>query len=105
MDLQLAYLAAPQSGAVASSTQQAPAAAQAASQAAFAAQVERREETIEESAKTPDRGNRINADADGGGRGAYHPRKRQGKIYSADAEEQSEESEASSGQHFIDTTA
>lgn len=48
VDLQLAYMAAPQSAAVLSNAQDAPQAAQQAAQAAFAAQVAEREEHIDE---------------------------------------------------------
>jgi len=106
VDLQLAYLAAPATGAVASAAQGAPAAAQAAAQAAFAAQVEKREETVAETARTPDRGNRINADADGGGSGGtYSPRKRHRGAYRSDTEEELAVEPAATEQHFIDTTA
>jgi hypothetical protein len=48
VDLQLAYMAAPQNAAVISSAQQGPQAAQQAAASAFAAEVTRREEQIEE---------------------------------------------------------
>lgn len=47
VDLQLAYLAAPQNAAQTSAAQEAPQAAQQAAQASFAAQVREREEQIE----------------------------------------------------------
>lgn len=48
-DLQLAYLATPQSAAIASQAENGPQIAQQAAQAAFAAQVREREESIQES--------------------------------------------------------
>lgn len=48
VDLQLAYMAAPQNAAVVSSAQNAPQAAQQAAQAAFAAEMVRREESVDE---------------------------------------------------------
>ena len=74
MDLQLAYLAAPQSAAQASTAQQAPQAAQAAAQAAFVNEVQKREETISETDKA--QGNVIRADAEGQDRGGYGQQKR-----------------------------
>ncbi len=48
VDLQLAYMAAPQSAAVLNSSKESPAAAQQATAAAFAAEVVRREEQVEQ---------------------------------------------------------
>jgi hypothetical protein len=48
VDLQLAYMAAPQNAAVMNSAQEAPQAAQQAAASAFAAEVTRREEQIEQ---------------------------------------------------------
>ena len=104
MDLQLAYLATPQNAAVASAAQQAPVAAAQAAQAAFAAQLERREETIEETANT-DSGNKIRPDTEGGGNaGTYSPRKRKRSLQ-GQTEPEGIALEAAEGQHFIDTTA
>ena len=108
MDLQLAYLAAPASAAIASNSETAPAIAAQAQQAAFAAEVEQREETVTETAKAE--GAIIRADREGGGNaGTYSPprkRKRGVDVYEgsnglvevAPAAELGE-------QHFIDTTA
>ncbi len=102
MDLQLAYLAAPASAAVASNSQTAPAIAAQAAQAAFAAEVEKREETIEETTKAE--GTRIRPDREGGGNaGTYSPRKRRRDAYEQPAEE--EPAVVAAEQHFIDTTA
>lgn len=103
MDLQLAYLAAPQSAAVASGQQQAPAAAQAAVQAAFASHVEQREETVTETPETE--GAKIRADDQGGGNaGTYTPQKRR-RSYNSQTEEDTIAVETAGEKHFIDTTA
>ena len=104
VDLQLAYLAAPASAAAANAVQQAPAVAQQATQAAFAAQLEQREETIEETPRAE--GAKIRPDREGGGSGAYQPRKRRrgiiaGEPQPSEAVEPADEDRA----HFIDTTA
>jgi|SRR5579862_7312303 len=105
-DLQLAYLAAPASAAAANAVQQAPAVAQQATQAAFAAQLDQREETIEETPRTE--GGKIVPDREGGANaGTYSPRKRRRGVLSASAEQgEVAQSKSSDGeQHFIDTTA
>jgi hypothetical protein len=100
VDLQLAYLAAPASAAAANSVEQVPTTAAQATQAAFAAQVDKREETIEESAHTENA--RLRADADGGGNDAgYSSRKRRNGRGEEDASRGSSDGE----KHFIDTTA
>lgn len=102
MDLQLAYLAAPQNAAQVNSAQQAPQAAQAAAQSAFAQRLQEREETIAETAQAE--GNRIRTSPDGGGSGGeYTPRERRGEQ--PPAEEESPLGLAGGGQHFIDVTA
>ena len=107
MDLQLAYLAAPASAAAANAVQAGPAIAQQASQAAFAAQLQQREETIEETPRTE--GSKIVPDREGGNAGTYSPRKRRkGGVILSGAPEgaQSKDDLSSDGeQHFIDTTA
>ena len=104
MDLQLAYLAAPASAAVASNAQTAPAVAQQAAQAAFAAQVEQRDETVEETTKAENPS--IRADRDGGGNaGTYSPRKRRRDVYEASGLEEEAAASDPGEQHFIDTTA
>ncbi len=102
MDLQLAYLAAPASAAAASVVQQGPETAAQALQSAFAAQVEQRQETIEETTKA--KGSRIQPDAQGGGNaGTYSPRKRRNGVVETqgDASEPKDDSDP----HFIDTLA
>ena len=104
MDLQLAYLAAPQSAAVVSSAQQAPAAAQQAAQSAFAAQVEQREETVTEPPKTE--GAKIRPDPERQREaGTYSPRKRRRAYRSQVDEADIVTVEAMGEEHFIDTTA
>lgn len=104
MDLQLAYLAAPASAAAANVVQQAPATAQEASQAAFAAQLQQREETIEESPRTE--GAKIRGDAEGGGNAdGYTPRKRQARTYRATTDDVVMQLAEPDESHLIDTTA
>lgn len=100
MDLQLAYLAAPQNAAQVSSAQTAPTAAQAAAQTQFAEQLQKREETIAE-AESGARGSGIRTSPDGQGNGGgYEPQERQRREYRAPAGPCAE-----TGEHFIDTTA
>ena len=106
VDLQLAYLAAPASAAAANVVQQGPELAAQALQSAFAAQVEQRQETIEETARAE--GTRIHPDMQGGGNaGTYTPRKkRNGVILSPDEAHRAEtEPNDDSDPHFIDTLA
>jgi hypothetical protein len=105
VDLQLAYLAAPQSAAVASGTQQAPAAAQAAAQAAFAAQVEKREETVTETPSTDGHPKIRNEREGGSNAGDYNPSKRRRSFRSQTEEEENAAIQAGGEKHFIDTTA
>ena len=104
MDLQLGYLAAPQSAAQANAAQQAPQAAQAAAQAAFINEIEKREETIEESQKSArGHGIRTNPDRQHQGQG-YSPGQRRRP---AQGEPESEDGFGLEGEdeHFIDFTA
>lgn len=102
MDLQLAYLAAPQNAALVSSAQEGPQAAQAAAQANFAAHVAQREETIAETAHGDRATLRTNADREGNGEG-YTPQERRHTYSSPDDE--SPLGLAGDGEHFIDVTA
>ena len=102
MDLQLAYLAAPQNAAQASSAQQAPAAAQAAAQTAFAEELHNREETIAE-AEHAANGSTIRTSPDGqGDGGGYTPDERRRREYQPD--DRSPLGLAGGGEHFIDVT-
>lgn len=103
MDLQLAYLAAPQNAALVNSAQEAPQAAQAAAQASFAAQVAQREEAIAESAHAEHTEMRTNPDRDGNGEG-YTPQERRKYTYPA-PDDASPLGLAGDGEHFIDVTA
>jgi len=99
----LAYLAAPQNAALVNAAQEGPQAQQAATQAAFAGQVQKREETIEETTKT-ERGSgiRTNADQQNSG-GDQQSRKRRKAPQQAPAVDSA--FEASDGEHSIDFTA
>lgn len=101
----MAYLAAPASAAVANVAQEGPELAARALQTAFAAQVEQRQETIEETTRAE--GSRVQPDAQGGGNaGTYTPRKKKSVILSADeVQAVSEQSTGDSDPHFIDTLA
>jgi hypothetical protein len=99
VDLQLAYLAGPQNAAQVSAAEQAPENAQLAAQAAFAAQVQKREETIEEA--THAEGIRLRPDADRQGSGeGYTPDERHGHGHASE-----DDPLAGEGGHFIDVTA
>ena len=103
MDLQLAYLAAPQSAAQVSSAQQAPVAAQAAAQQAFADQLHKREETIAETEHSA-RGSGIRTSPDGQGNGGgYTPQDGERREYRGAPDETM--AAPADGQHFIDVTA
>ena len=101
VDLQLAYLAAPQNAAQTSAAQEAPQAAQQAAQAAFAAQVRQREEQIE--AAQHAEGNIVRP------RGDRDPDARQGggekKRQQPRQPEPGALGLAGDGEHFIDVTA
>ena len=102
-DLQLAYLAAPQNAALVSGAQEGPQSQQAAAQAAFAAQVQKREETIEETAKS-EHGSAIRTNPDrqnaGGDRQSRKRRKAPQEEPAADGA-----FDASDGEHTIDFIA
>jgi len=102
VDLQLAYLAAPQNAAQVSAAQEAAQNAQAASQATFAAQVQQREETIKQAEHAERTGLRTNPDGSNGG--SYTPEERP----QARQEQEAQESPlglSGEGEHFIDFTA
>ncbi len=100
MDLQLAYLAAPQNAAQATNAQTAPQAAQAAAQSAFVAQLQQREESVAELAHAE--GSVIQTNEDGSGSGGYTPQERR-RTYEA-PDEASPLGLAGDGEHFIDVT-
>ncbi|HLI96895.1 MAG TPA: hypothetical protein VKT72_12510 [Candidatus Baltobacteraceae bacterium] len=105
VDLQLAYMAAPQNAAVLSNAQDAPQAAQQAAQAAFAAEVMQRQETVDEPVKVE--GSKVRAREDqereDGGSSPDHRRRQ------ASEEEQAYTAGplglAGEGEHLIDVTA
>ncbi|HEV7180696.1 MAG TPA: hypothetical protein VGN11_12550 [Candidatus Baltobacteraceae bacterium] len=101
MDLQLAYLAAPQNAAQVNAAQNAPQAAQAAAQSAFINELEEREETVEQTQSA--KGSTIQTNPDGGGNGdGYTPQERQHKhAYGPD---DSPLGLSADGEHFIDVT-
>jgi hypothetical protein len=105
VDLQLAYLAAPQNAAVLSNAQDAPQVAQQAAQAAFAAEVTRREESIDEPSKAGGAKVREREDRDREGQQSFG-----GQSERREGEEQPEPPPgplglAGRGEHFIDVTA
>ncbi|HEY8313741.1 MAG TPA: hypothetical protein VIG51_06165 [Candidatus Baltobacteraceae bacterium] len=103
VDLQLAYLAAPQNAAIADHAQNAPQAAQLAAQAAFAAEVTKREEHVDETAKAE--GNRVKArtQADSDGQSGRRRRRRPSEPETDDPSNPLGLS--GDGEHFIDVTA
>jgi hypothetical protein len=104
VDLQLAYMAAPQNAAVLSNAQDAPQAAQQAAQAAFAAEVAQRQEQVDEPVSVEgakvrpreEREPREHAQSDGRRRSPYQ------QDETADA---GPLGLAGDGEHFIDVTA
>jgi len=102
VDLQLAYLAAPQNAAQVSVAQQAAQNAQAAAQATFAAQVQQREETVKEAEHAERTSLRTNPDGSNGGE--YTPDERRPSGHEQEAQE-SPLGLAGEGEHFIDFTA
>ena len=97
-DLQLAYLAAPQSAALAANIAAAPQAAQQAAAMAFAQQVTEREESVAEAAGS-EHDSAVRERTQGESQGFYQaPERRQG--------EGADENSSDGGeQHFIDTMA
>ena len=97
-DLQLAYLAAPQSAALAANVAAAPQAAQQAAAMAFAQQVTEREESVAEAASS-EHDSAVRERTQGESQGFYQaPERRQG--------EGADENSSDGGeQHFIDTMA
>ena len=98
VDLQLAYLAAPQSAALAANVVSAPQAAQQAAAMAFAQQVTEREESVAEAASS-EHDSAVRERTQGESQGFYQtPERRQG--------DGAEENSSDGGeQHFIDTMA
>ncbi len=100
-DLQLAYMAAPQSAAVAAIIQDGPQTAQAAAEAAFAAQMKEREESIEEGAKLE--GNVVRPRGEEPRDGLPH--KREDRRHPQDEADPNALNTSGDGEHLIDFTA
>ncbi len=94
-------MAAPQSAAQVNSAQNAPQAAQQAAQATFAAELEKREETVEQTQSAHGSLIQTNADGHQGGQG-YTPQQRQRRGPYED--EGNALGLAGDGEHFIDVT-
>jgi hypothetical protein len=105
VDLQLAYLAAPQNAAVVSSAQEAPQAAAQAAQAAFAAELVRREESIEEAAHIEGAKVRARRERQPEERGQSEPDRGRPTPDEAPAGNSNVLGLAAEGDHFIDVTA
>lgn len=105
MDLQLAYLAGPQNAAQVSSAQTAPQAAQAAAQAAFVAEVQKREETIEETQHAKGNVIRTNSEGQSSGGGYTPGDRRRRSPHDGAPDDTSPLGLAGDGEHFIDVTA
>ncbi|HKU67856.1 MAG TPA: hypothetical protein VJP85_08770 [Candidatus Baltobacteraceae bacterium] len=105
VDLQLAYLAAPQNAAVLSSAQEGPQAAQQSAAAAFAAEIVRREESVDEPVKVEGAKVRAREERDPGG-GHAQPDGRRRRPPDEEAPPNSSAlGLAGAGEHFIDVTA
>ncbi|MDH2910423.1 MAG: hypothetical protein HKL92_06535 [Candidatus Eremiobacteraeota bacterium] len=99
VDLQVAYLAAPQNAAIVANIELAPQAAQQAAELAFAQQATKREESIAEAANS-EHGSAVRERTQGESQGFYQaPGRRQGGGTEDDS------SDGGGEQHFIDTMA
>jgi hypothetical protein len=106
VDLQLAYMAAPQNAAVVSHAQESPQAAQQAAQAAFAAELQHREEHVDGPQRSEGQKIRPREERDtsqDGSRG--QSRQRRQNPYEDDAAAAGPLGLAGEGEHFIDVTA
>jgi hypothetical protein len=101
VDLQLAYLAAPQNAAQSSVAQNAPQAAQQAAQAVFAAQVREREERVAKAEPAESTLLRTNP---GGGNGQPQYHRRERRAFRQQSDEGAPLGLAGEGEHFIDVT-
>jgi hypothetical protein len=104
VDLQLAYLAAPQNAAVVSSAQEAPRSAQAAAASAFAAEVTKREESVDQPERTESAKVRPRGDRDRPQRNPYQGRRRN-PAPDADVPSPEPIDLSDDGEHIIDVTA
>lgn len=105
VDLQLAYMAAPQNAAVLSNSQNAPQAAQQAAQSAFAAELVEREEHVDEPANVEGAKVRAREDRDTAEQHASSDGQRRGGPRDEEPETAGPLGLAGDGQHFIDVTA
>ena len=105
VDLQLAYMAAPQNAAVVSSAQNAPQAAQQAAQAAFAAEVTRREESVDEPADVNGAKVRAREERERGDEQAFSGGGERREAPQEETDSTGPLGLAGSGEHFIDVTA
>jgi hypothetical protein len=103
VDLQLAYMAAPQNAALVSHAQDSPQTAQQAAQAAFAAELEQREEHVDGPQRAEGQKIRPREERDPGEDGSRRRQRRQ-LPYESDAAP-SALGLAGEGEHFIDVTA
>lgn len=103
VDLQLAYMAAPQNAAVLNAAQESPAAAQQAQAAAFAAEMVAREEHVEGAQQA--KGGKIEARGERDRSQQYPRRRKYLPNPDAQADEQDPPYELRDGEHFIDVTA
>ena len=104
VDLQLAYMAAPQNAAVVSNAQEAPQAAQQAAQSAFAAEVNRREEHVDGPVKVE--GQKVRArEEDRDPNDGTPDRRRRKQQQSNESADPGAIGLAADGEHFIDVTA
>jgi RNA-splicing ligase RtcB len=105
VDLQLAYMAAPQNAALVSHAQDSPQTAQQAAQAAFAAELERREEHVDGPQRAEGQKIRPREDRDPGEEGSRRRQRQRRQLpYESDAAP-SALGLAGEGEHFIDVTA
>jgi hypothetical protein len=104
VDLQLAYLAAPQNAAVLSSAQEAPQAAAQAAQAAFAAELVRREESVDQPAHVEGAKVRAREEREPGQQSHSDGRRRRAPD-DEPAPNAGPLGLAGEGEHFIDVTA
>jgi hypothetical protein len=104
VDLQLAYMAAPQNAALLSHAQDAPQSSQQAAQAAFAAEVAERQEHVDAPDKTEGQRIRPREERDPADDQSPGQRRRRRHPYEDDAPA-SPLGLAGEGEHFIDVTA
>lgn len=105
VDLQLAYMAAPQNAAVMSHAQDSPQTGQQAAQAAFAAELSQREEHVAGPEKTEGQKIRPREERDASGDGSPRERRRRQSPYDEETQSLGALGLAGEGEHFIDVTA